>query len=54
MVKLPDKWRFRTNWRGKVILQRRFRVCGSFPGDWDLIWRDARVQDLVVFFEETT
>jgi hypothetical protein len=52
-VILPDKWRFRTNWRGKVILQRRFRVPASFPGGWDVIWLDACVQDLKVFFEET-
>lgn len=52
-MKLPDNWRFRSTWRGKVILQRRFRVPGTFPGDWDLVWRDARVEDLKVFFEET-
>lgn len=51
-MKLPDNWRFRTNWRGKVVLQRRFRELGGYPGDWVLVWRDARVEDLKVFFEE--
>lgn len=52
MTKLPDGWRFRTNWRGKVILQRRYRVPGCMIGVWEIEWCDARVQDLQVFFEE--
>lgn len=51
-MKLPDNWRFRTNWRGKVILQRRFRYPSRFPGSFDWVWEDARVEDLKVFFEE--
>lgn len=53
-MRLPEQWRFRTNWRGKVILQRRWRKPGYFPGDWVYFWEDAGVEDLQVFFEETT
>lgn len=54
---LPDGWRFRANWRGKLILQRRFNsyYCGLgayiYP-DFDIVWRDADVEDLRVLFEE--
>ena len=49
---LPEGWRFRANWRGKLILQRRFRVMVEFPGYWDFVWHDASVEDLRVLFKE--
>jgi hypothetical protein len=30
MNNLPSGWRFRTNWRGQMILQRRERVGLGF------------------------
>jgi hypothetical protein len=39
-------WRFRTNWRGKLILQRSYRVPALVPGDWNVRWRDATTEDL--------
>jgi hypothetical protein len=50
---LPDDWRFRTNWRGKLILQRRVRTLIPVGPrcDWVLKWRDADVEDLRVLFE---
>ena len=39
-------WRFRTNWRGKLILQRSYRVPALCPGDWIVRWRDATTEDL--------
>jgi hypothetical protein len=52
MNQLPSGWRFRTNWRGQMILQRRHRELGGYPGDWILVWRDATVEDLHVLFSE--
>ena len=49
---LPDGWRFRVNWRGKLILQRRFRFFSWHPMDWVIRWRDADVEDLKVIFGE--
>jgi hypothetical protein len=38
--------RFRTNWRGRLILQVEWRVAGDSPGAWNRVWRDARVRDI--------
>lgn len=51
-MKLPDDWRFRATWTGKLILQRRYRTLGYMPGDWVFKWRDATVEDLRVLFGE--
>jgi hypothetical protein len=51
MNQLPSGWRFRTNWRGQMILQRQERVWGMHR-DWALVWRDAVIQDLQVLFKE--
>ena len=48
MNPLPPGWRFRTNWRGKLILQRRYSYkifCGPSGIETHYAWRDAAVQD---------
>lgn len=45
-------WRFRTNWRGKLILQRRVRdlhVIGSMVEPC-MRWRDATAEDLSEYY----
>lgn len=53
-MKLPDDWRFRATWDGKLILQRRVRTLVPIgPScDWASKWRDATVEDLRVLFGE--
>ncbi len=53
-MKLPDDWRFRATWNGKLILQRRVRTLVPIgPScDWASKWRDAIVEDLRVLFGE--
>lgn len=43
-------WRFRTNWRGKLILQRSYRVPSISPGMFDIKWRDATTEDLGAYY----
>jgi hypothetical protein len=49
---LPENWRFRSNWFGQLVLQRRFRVPGHLPGCFAFEWMDAEVEDLKVLFKE--
>jgi hypothetical protein len=49
---MPDGWRYRTNWRGKVILQRRYRTLDDYPMFWKMKWYDAQVEDLFDFYED--
>lgn len=49
---LPSGWRFRQSLFGKIVLQKSYRYPGMFPGDWEIRWRDADVQDLTVLFKE--
>jgi hypothetical protein len=51
MEKQTD-WRLRTNWRGKLILQRRVRTFSMFgpSGEWVLVWRDASTEDLLDYY----
>lgn len=49
-----SNWRFRTNWRGKLILQRRIRTMRMLgpsvePG---FEWRDATSKDLGFYYAE--
>ena len=53
-MKFPDKWRFRVNFFGKVILQRGHRVPGHLPGDFMIKWEDATSTDITKFFREAT
>ena len=41
-------WRFRTNWRGKLILQvgRKEPSLDRSPGDMYIAWTDATTEDL--------
>lgn len=54
-MKLTGRTRYRTNWRGKLILQveysqnhtRDLNGSGYFD-DWDTLhWRDAKATDLI-------
>ncbi|MCY1197881.1 hypothetical protein [Variovorax paradoxus] len=47
---MPDGYRFRTNWRGKLILQRRTRHPWCDGPLVHTAWRDATAEDLVHFF----
>ena len=47
---LPDGDRFRTGWRGKLILQRRLRAPHCDGPIVHTAWRDATAEDLVHFF----
>jgi hypothetical protein len=53
-MKFPDKWRFRVNFFGKVILQRGHRVPGYLPGDFMIKWEDATSTDITNFFREAS
>jgi hypothetical protein len=49
-----DNWRFRTNWRGKLILQRRVRELAPVgPSlEWVSKWRDATAKDLAGYYRD--
>lgn len=49
---MPDGWRYRTNWRGQLILQRRYRTLSDWPMYWEMKWYDAKVEDLFDFYED--
>jgi hypothetical protein len=53
-MKFPDKWRFRVNFFGKVVLQRGHRVPGFMPGDFVIKWEDATSTDITKFFREAS
>ncbi|VTU32016.1 hypothetical protein H4CHR_02925 [Variovorax sp. PBS-H4] len=51
---MPKGWRFRTGWRGALVLQRRFEWVDYYyysPGTCS-DWRDATTEDLVDFIKE--
>lgn len=47
-------YRFRTNWRGKLILQRRVKYYNINMYMWDYYWRDATSKDLQDYYETHT
>ena len=49
-MKLPSDFRFRTNWRGKLILQKKHIYRDRF-GDLYYDWKDATIEDIKVLFE---
>ena len=53
-MRFPDKWRFRVNFFGKVILQRGHRVVNNRFGDSHIEWRDATSTDISRFFREAS
>lgn len=44
-------YQFRTNWRGKLILQRLVKYRDQFGGP-DFEWEDATTQDLKDYYAE--
>lgn len=48
-----NDWRFRTNWRGVLILQRRVKTFACFGPIADRVfqWRDATTEDLAAYYE---
>lgn len=50
---MTDNWRFRVNWRGKLILQRRRMMLAYLATSWkEYRWYDANVTDLADFYRE--
>lgn len=47
-----NEWRFRTNWRGKLILQRKVKELEFLGPSVDFVWkwRDANTEDLGDFY----
>lgn len=45
MENLTGRVRFRTTWRGKLILQVEYKVATDGPGSWYHRWRDATTKD---------
>ena len=46
-----NNYQFRTNWRGKLILQRRYTARDRW-GDRYQFWRDATTTDLKDYYEQ--
>ena len=46
-----NNYQFRTNWRGKLILQRRYTASDRW-GDRYQFWRDATTTDLKDYYEQ--
>lgn len=49
---MADRWRFRTNWRGKLILQKRITIHNIYILGETYKWIDATAGDLLVFAKE--
>ena len=45
-MRLPDGYRFRVTWLGKVILQKRIRLPATPYGDFENKYVDAKSTDL--------
>lgn len=43
---LTGRWRFRTDWRGLVILQVEERFSTDTPRGFHRRWRDATLRDI--------
>lgn len=48
------EWRFRTTWRGLLILQRRVRDLAVFGPTVERVlkWRDATAEDLAEYYRD--
>lgn len=46
-----NNYRFRTNWRGQLILQRLHTYRDQFGGP-DRLWEDADTKDLKDYYEQ--
>lgn len=49
--KQMTKFQFRSNWRGKLILQRLVKYRDQFGGP-DYQWCDANVSDLKIYYQQ--
>lgn len=47
-----NSWRFRTNWQGKLVLQRQVKYYNIRMYMHDYYWRDAKTQDLQDYYNE--
>lgn len=47
-----NEWRFRVNWRGKLILQRKVKDLQFFGPSAEFVWkwRDATTADLGFYY----
>lgn len=47
-----DNWRFRTSWRGLLVLQRRVRDLRAIGPTIEpcMVWRDATTEDLSEYY----
>lgn len=50
-MNLPDGYRFRVDWRGKVVLQKRVRLPSTAYGDFENKYIDAESTDLDKFYK---
>ena len=46
-----NNYRFRSNWRGKLVLQRLYTYRDQWGGP-DRLWKDATTQDLKNYYQE--
>ena len=46
------RYQFRTNWRGQLILQRRYSQPSGYFGDREYVWYDADTSDLKDYYEQ--
>ena len=49
-MSLPDGYRFRVTWLGKVVLQKRMRLPTTPYGDFENQYVDAKSTDLDRFY----
>lgn len=49
-MNLPDGYRFRVTWLGKVVLQKRVRLPSTAYGDFENQYIDAKSTDLDKFY----
>ena len=49
---MADRWCFRTNWRGQLILQKKVDVWNVYSILKGFKWVDATAEDLLVFAKE--
>ena len=47
-----NSWRFRTNWQGKLVLQRQVKYYNIRMYMHDYYWRDAKTEDLQDYYNE--
>lgn len=53
-MSLPDGYRFRVTWTGKVVLQKRIRLPSTPYGDFENQYVDAKSTDLDKFYSASS